>query len=218
MTDPERVKLLFGPYQAPHLRRGDRAFCLVRDAPVVVIGLSSAPLPWPRCRGLGLRGGLGLLVEDELARAVRHESAAAVCHWWGANRAAVRRWRRALGVTRTNNEGTRRLVHGAINATLAARLDEAPTVWTAQEVSLLGALPDTEVARVTGRSLVAVNKKRQSLGRPALSEGPGGPRRRFWTPEEDQAARALSAKEAARQTGRSLDAARLRKRLLKAKG
>jgi hypothetical protein len=28
MTDRERVQLLFGPYQAPPLKRGDRATCL----------------------------------------------------------------------------------------------------------------------------------------------------------------------------------------------
>jgi hypothetical protein len=38
VVDLERVRLLFGPYHAPPVKRGDRAFCLVRDAPVVVIG------------------------------------------------------------------------------------------------------------------------------------------------------------------------------------
>jgi hypothetical protein len=50
MTDRERVMLLFGPYRAPPLRRGDRAFCRVRDREVVITGWSDAPLSWPRCR------------------------------------------------------------------------------------------------------------------------------------------------------------------------
>src|SRR5207249_3511763 len=108
------VKLLFGPYKAPPLRRGDRAFCLFRDCAVVVTGWSDAPIPWPRCRRLMPPvQGYGLLIDDELARAVRHESAAAVAHWWGVHRTAVRRWRAALEVSRTNNEGTHRLVLGA---------------------------------------------------------------------------------------------------------
>jgi hypothetical protein len=70
--------LLFGPYRAPALRRGDRAYCLYRDAAVVVCGWTYAPAPWPRCYQVGRRGtGRGLLVEEGLARAVRHESAAA---------------------------------------------------------------------------------------------------------------------------------------------
>jgi hypothetical protein len=86
MTDRDRVKLLFGPYQAPALRRGDRAFCLLRDCTVVVTSWSSDRIPWPRCRALdGTGGGSGLLLDEELARAVRHESAAAVMYWWGAS-------------------------------------------------------------------------------------------------------------------------------------
>src|SRR5262245_9820977 len=36
MNEADRVKLLFGPYRAPPLKRGDRAFCLFRDCLVVV--------------------------------------------------------------------------------------------------------------------------------------------------------------------------------------
>src|SRR5262245_35878397 len=110
MTDADRFKLLHGPSRPPPLRRGDRAFCLARDCEVIVTSWTDARIPWPRCRALGTRGGgSGLLVEDELARAIRCESAAAVMHWWGVTVRVVWRWRRALGATRTNNEGTRRL-------------------------------------------------------------------------------------------------------------
>jgi hypothetical protein len=37
--------------------------------------LAPPPPPGPGC-------GSGVLLEEELARAVRHESAAAICHWW----------------------------------------------------------------------------------------------------------------------------------------
>jgi hypothetical protein len=80
----ERVKLLFGPYKPPPIKRGDRAFCLYRDRLVVVTGWSDAPISWPLCRGLDPPGGRGLLVDDELAHAVRHESALAIRHWWGS--------------------------------------------------------------------------------------------------------------------------------------
>jgi hypothetical protein len=51
-----------------------------------------------------------------MARAVRTESAAAVRFWWGVSVGVVWRWRRALGVTRTNNPGSVRLQHAASEA------------------------------------------------------------------------------------------------------
>src|SRR5262245_35178399 len=119
MRDSDRYKLLFGPYKAPHLRRGDRAWCLHRDCLVLVTGWSDGRTPGPRCRALHCRRSpSGLLVDGELARAVRHESCAAVAHWWGIHPTTVIKWRRSLEVTRTNNEGTHRLVLGAIETTL----------------------------------------------------------------------------------------------------
>jgi hypothetical protein len=104
--------LLFGPYRTPPLRRGDRATCLFRDCDVVVTGWSDGPIPWPRCLPLGTVGHPSLLVEEELARAVRNESAAALGHWWGVSAGVVWRWRKALGVGRAGSEGSRRPDHG----------------------------------------------------------------------------------------------------------
>ncbi len=44
---------------------------------------------------------------------MRHESAAAVCYWWRAYESAVWRWRKALGVGRTDSKGSRRLNQAA---------------------------------------------------------------------------------------------------------
>ena|SRR6516165_1896048 len=51
-TIPDNVKLLFGPYHPPALRRGDRATCLVRDYDVVVTSWTDSRISWPRCRPL----------------------------------------------------------------------------------------------------------------------------------------------------------------------
>jgi hypothetical protein len=226
MTD--RTKLLFGPYKAPPLRRGDRATCLLRDCDVVITSWSSARIPWPRCRALDnyRGGGSGLLLDEELARAVRNESAAAVMHWWGASSEAVKRWRRALGVGRTDNEGTARLMRAASEKGAAElRGKELPPEqverrrqtalemdlgqylhkgyhgpwWTAKELTLLGELPDDEVAAKVGRTPGAVRSQRQLLGIP-------NPESNRWSEEEDGLVRALPAKEAAARTGRSLGA------------
>jgi hypothetical protein len=228
MTDPDLVKLLFGPYKAPPLKRGDWAFCLYRDCAVTITNWSDAPISWPRCRALHVRRSPpGLLVDDELARAVCHESEVAVAYWWGIHRSTVAKWRKVLEVTRKNNEGTHRLVLGTIQETLKARFGEAPgegsspypargrtAVWTAEEVALLGALPDAEVARRTGRSLPAVGKKRLLLGRPAVTAEGTAYSEKFWKPEEDEAVRTLPPEEAARRTGRSVHAVHHRRATL----
>ncbi len=66
---PEKCRLLHGPYYAPPLSRGDRATCLLRDADVVITGWTSARIAWPRCQTVGVKGGSGVLLDEELARA-----------------------------------------------------------------------------------------------------------------------------------------------------
>jgi len=187
MTQSERTKLLFGPYQCPRLKRGDRAFCEYRDATVVILDMTNARIPWPRCRRLDPPSqGRGPLVNEELARAVRTESATAIAYWWGVHTSTVLSWRRALGVTRKNNQGTHRLILGAITATLESRFGAGPrrvriraggtqrcraAVWTADEIALLGTAPDSEVAAKMGRSVASVGPKRRTLGTSGLDSG-----------------------------------------------
>src|SRR5262249_50742669 len=109
-----RPVLLRGPYDPPAVRKGDRVTCHISGS-AVVTGWSDAPFSWPRCRPLAGRGsGHGLFVDDELARAVRCESALAIQYWWGVKSDTVWRWRKAFGVTRTNNPGTYQLLRAAM--------------------------------------------------------------------------------------------------------
>jgi hypothetical protein len=238
LTGRDLVKLLFGPYKLPALRRGDRAFCLYRDCQVVVTSWTDARISWPRCRALDChRGGAGLLVEEELARAVRHESAAAICYWWGVSEWAVWRWRKALEVTR----GSQHLIHAAadlgaeamsargltpeeieqrrqqaLEKNLAQHFQKAyrEDRWTEEEMVLLGTLEDAEVARQTGRTTDGVRQKREKLGIPNPSKSSRvGPRPR-WTVEEDELALSLPAEETARRTGRMVHAVANRRHLL----
>jgi hypothetical protein len=122
MNARDRVQLLFGPYRAPRLRKGGRATCLLLDTDVVITGWTDARVSWPLCRPLdNRRGRPTILLDDELARAVRHEAAAAIRHWWGVSVAVVWRWRKALGVGRMDSEGSRRLIQAAVEAGADAR-------------------------------------------------------------------------------------------------
>jgi hypothetical protein len=88
--DPDTVRLLFGPYTAPPLKKGDRAHCHLRDATVVITSWSGWRVPWPSYRTLGGNGsGSGLLVSDKLLRALRTEAAVAVSFWWGVPKSAA---------------------------------------------------------------------------------------------------------------------------------
>jgi hypothetical protein len=94
---------LLDSYTAPRLAVGDRTFCLLRDQDVVITSWTDAQISWPRCRALHHRGGSGLLLDDELARAVRNESALAIGYWWGVTDGVVWRWRKILGVGRMDD-------------------------------------------------------------------------------------------------------------------
>jgi hypothetical protein len=132
---PDQCRLLFGPHHPSPLKRGARAFCLARDCLVVVTSWSAGRIQWPRCRALdGTGGGSDLLVDEALACAVRQESAAAVMHWWGVGSKAVWRWRKALGVGRTDSPGMRRLIQAAAEAT-AGSTRKARRCWVCRSSS-----------------------------------------------------------------------------------
>jgi hypothetical protein len=191
MRESDKVKLLAGPYRPPALRVGQRATCLYRDCDVVVTGWTDALIPWPLCKRPG-RGGPGLLVEEELARAIRTESATALMHWWGVGVPLVTMWRRAFGIGRMDAPGSARLVlHAcqqgaeAVKAKewTAEELEEKRQLskelnlgqhlshgynlrpwWTVEELMLLGTMPDEDVAKRVGRTVGAVRRQRTNRG------------------------------------------------------
>jgi hypothetical protein len=173
------------------LRKGDRATCLYRDGDVIITSWSDGRISWPRCRLIGHRGGSGLLVDDELVRAIRSESALALRYWFGVKATAVWRWRLAFGVEgHTGTEGSKRLIQanadkgGAVlrgkkrprdqverqQQTRRANGVPPPTGrwdgkgWTEEQLRLLGTMPDAEVAERTGKTETAVRVRRTKLG------------------------------------------------------
>jgi hypothetical protein len=185
------AELLQGPYTAPALHRGDRTTCLYRDAEVVITSWTDAPIPWPRCRAIGHRGGSGLLVDEELVRAIRSESSLALQHWWGVNAATVCRWRKAFCVAQWGTDGSQRLHHQVSEAgadelrgkkrpraavrkqieTCRKRGYKPPqkrwdkTGWQQWQLDLLGTAPDAELAARFGRTVTAVRVMRWRLER-----------------------------------------------------
>ena len=82
-TVPDRVKLIVSPYHPPPLKKGDKALCYFRDGEATVTEWTDARISWPRgyIRTSTYGRETGLIVEEELCRAVRSESAAAVAYW-----------------------------------------------------------------------------------------------------------------------------------------
>jgi hypothetical protein len=189
---PDKCRLLHGSYHAPALSRGDRVTCHLRGT-VVITTWTDARISWPRCRPLESKGGSGVLLDDEMARAVRTEAAAAVGYWWGVTVGVVWRWRKALAVTKKNNPRTYQLLTEAsqagadklkakewteeerevkreINQRLGLTRNLRPSYhdpsWMAEERKLLGEMPDAEVARRIGRTVDAVRIERERRGIP----------------------------------------------------
>jgi hypothetical protein len=228
---PENANLLIGPYEPPPVTKGDRATCFYRDTAVVITSWSDGRIGWPRCRALGHRGGSGLLVDEELARAISSESAAALMYWCGMSCSTVWLWRKALGVEGcAGTEGSRRLVEAgreragerlrgmrlppelveqrrrsarALNLIHYAAAGHTDG-WTKAELRLLGKLPDAEVAKRTGRGANAVRVKPTKLGIPNPS-GPG------WTAEELDLLGTAPDAEVAARIGRTEGAVTLKR-------
>jgi hypothetical protein len=128
---PDAPPKLLGAYQTPPFVYGDEVAC-ARRGDVRIVGLSSAPIPWPvgqtlpkgRARSLALYGGL--------AEAVRHESAEAVMHFWGVKHATAWAWRKALGVAQYN-EGTTALKSELLSPVLQKAREIARPTWSSAE-------------------------------------------------------------------------------------
>lgn len=178
--------VLLGTYRTPRFRYGSSALCEVRGE-VLVTGLSAAPIPWPVGKRPGSRGR-GLVVYAGLADAVRRESAAAVCHWWGVSPQTVSAWRKAMGVGQMT-EGTARLKAEALResealAAARGRVDyqDPERIRKIRAAKLGKPRPPHVVAAMwqanLGRTHTAETRQRMS----AAKRGKPRPPRRDWTP------------------------------------
>jgi len=223
MMHHDRVRLLYGP---PPLKRGQRVTCAIRSV-MRVTNWTDGRLPWPKGVVIGRRSAPSIVVDDELARALRHESAVAIRHWWGVSAKTVAMWRRELDVRRADPEGSRRLIQAAAKAGAAViktrvwtaaelrarsrratklglgrHLDHTPK-WTAEQIGLLAIFSDRAIATHTGRTANAVRQVRRRFGIASV----GGIVRRRWTTGELGLLRSgRNYLEIARLTGRTPNA------------
>ena len=96
LKDEERFRLIRGPYEPPLFKGG---FLVDAVRGKVRFGkYSNALIPWPIFKKQGSRGSGGHVLCGDLLRALKHESAAAICYHWGVCAGTVLKWRRALGL------------------------------------------------------------------------------------------------------------------------
>ena len=193
LSDEERFKLWFGPYETPIVEIGDWVECEIHGRVLMTMWWQRGHILWPCAGGrpkCGLQGIARPIVFEGLARAIRHESSLSIQHEWGVSVATVQRWRKTLGVEQFN-EGTKQLYRAFTKQILtpevsaeAVRLAAAPAVrrkavetlysfrdnngsappWTREEEKVLGTAPDRVVAAQLGRSLNSVERHRKEKG------------------------------------------------------
>lgn len=172
-------------YHTPRYQYGDIVTDAVRGE-VIVTRTSDAPIPWPMAK---LPGGRkpGLVVSAGLLEALRTESSVAICHHWGVTGQTVSKWRGLLGIER-NTSGAKQLWRKR----MFPRLPEmhAAIDYASEERSL------------------KISAARTGKPRPrhVIDAMTAGRAKYAWTPEEDHAIRTKSPAEAARITGRSMNA------------
>lgn len=187
--------LIGGPYSPPAVRRGDRVMCLYRDGDAIVTTWTDAPIPWPRCRAVGSGSGSGLLMSEELARAVRTESAESLRYWFGVGVKAAWNWRKWAGVAGKTTTPGSKLAHDRVSraggqamrergwsederdgiAETSRRIGRRPERWrgcrwTAEHDAQLGTDTDEALAARFGRTESAVRVRRSKLGVPMFDD------------------------------------------------
>jgi len=140
-------QLHFGPYVTPVCFVGAVVECEARGL-VTIVRLSDGPIAWP----VGERDGReDLVVFKGLARAVRQESPEAVAEAWGISPQTARQWQATCSRPRLRRKQT---------------LTSPPIPWKKSDDELLARASLAEAARLTGRTLTAVRKRRRILGLP----------------------------------------------------
>jgi hypothetical protein len=216
MDDRDRFKLLHGPYKPPRCRIGLKLFCELRGW-VTVRGMSAGRIAWPRTK---VKRAWAFVLCGDLAKAVRRESAIAICHWWGVTAQTVTVWRKALDVPQVN-EGTRRLYVDYTPERLPPDVQEAarkkassPEANAKKSAWRKGRPihPNTLAALERCRGQKPSKASRQKMSEAQKRRGAWPPAAgRPWNADEDGLLGTMPDAEVARRNRRSLNAVRNRR-------
>lgn len=194
LTERERFKLRFGPYEPPRTAPGEVIKCF-RFGRVRVGKISHGRMPWPV-----IAKSTALILCGDLVRAIRQEAAQAVAFHWGVTSSTVRKWRRLLGVGRFT-EGTRAL--NDLNAPHRVRRAKEMTVSPRR-------CPRRRSTHVA--SFLYPSPGQSVLGRSRRS--PINPDARAWTADENRLLGTMPDRTLAQQLQRTIGAVRARRRML----
>ena len=141
------LKPRYGPYVTPVFAVGAVVECEIRGL-VRIVRLSNANIPWP----IGEQDGQqALVVYKALSRALRQEAPHVIAACFGVPLSTAQEWQRLCTAPRSRKKQTKKRL---------------PLAWKREEDELLTRLSLSEVARLTGRTLTAVRKRRRLLGLP----------------------------------------------------
>ena len=201
LPDHERFRFHFGPYEQPVYAFGDIVECAARGE-VEIIRQSDGRIPWPVGfpTGTGNRGRGTLILFGGLKLAIENESSQSVAYWFGVNTTTIAKWRKLLGVSRSN-AGTKKLFESA----LRNDVDRAVKISKARQGKpRTGYTPPFEGRKHSTRSRKQMSQRRT-----------GVLRRRPWEAWEDQLLQdQVSIHEVAKRTHRALRLVRERKQEL----
>lgn len=163
---PDPPPCFFGPYTPPAHRVGDWVDHPLRGRAVKIKGLIATTWgPWPAVQSGPV---LAPLVDAELLRAIRSESAEAVAYHWRVYNRTASRWRREAGIEnpRQSVPGTRLQVQSHMRRITRLPRPNHARAWTAVEDAVIrSGLPIAELAALLpGRSRVAISHRRRALG------------------------------------------------------
>lgn len=221
-------------YQPPRVNPGDWLEDELLGL-VQVGGYHDGQIPWPYRRRTGAHS---LILTATLAKAVKTETAQDIMAWFGVSEGTVWGWRRALGVTRDNNPGTKAAYQATRNippeaaargrakalepeaqakmldsiaAGMSSRRPHPEAInWTPRMDAVLGAMPDEQAAQALGISKTKVALRRRYLGKPSYRSK----NEWQWTPEHEARLGTAFDSALAREWGLSRSTVTLRRQML----
>jgi hypothetical protein len=204
-------------YATPQFAYGDIVVDDVRGE-VEIVGLSDAKIPWPIGKK---RNAKSLVVYRDLAKAVHFESNATVCELWGITPQTVSKWRKELGVERTN-AGTTQRMRQTMTPTKKAKM-HARRQPTYSDPARTEKIRQARLGQPRPKSLMKklrelslgrkwTDDQRQQLLDARIRRHPKN--YEPWTAAEDQLVRNHSVRRVVELTGRSKGAVEIRRQEL----